>query len=179
MKSLWRIDLYRKPRPEQPSPASDLATAALDAALDQLGRVEPRSQLEQHVLDRLQAAMLEESAHASKHEETHRPRWPRLTAVLVGSLACALMVTGSLIRSQKTPQALPPTFPLAHAENGVGTAEASHITAHPVLAPAGKARAEESGNQTQAKESQPKIAAQAHPAKIADRHTSSAIAGQK
>lgn len=179
MKPLWRMDIYRKPRPEQPSPASDLATAALDAALDQLGRVEPRSQLEQHLLERLQVAMLEESHRAAEREEAHRSRWPRLTAVLAGSLACVLIVTGSLIHSQKTPQALPPTFPLARAQNGVGTAEASHITAHPVLAPAGKARAEESVNQEPVKQSQPKTAAQDHSAQIARRHTSSEIAGQK
>lgn len=115
---------------------------ALDATLRRLGNTTPDPQMNERLLRRLRTAALEDAAPRSM---PHWPalHWPRLAAAaLAGSFACTLIVFGSLAHSHTVAQQAPPMLELARPQNGVSTASASHIAAHPVPAP-GKGRAHE------------------------------------
>jgi hypothetical protein len=126
-------------KPRSSNPISAPAHPALDAALRQLGHATPDPQMNERLLRRLRAA--------ARAGATPRfiIRWPRLAAAaLAGSFACALIVTGSLAHSHTVAQqAAPPMLQLVRPQNGVSTASAAHIAAHPVPAPPGKGRAHE------------------------------------
>lgn len=117
------------------------ANPVLDAALRRLGSATPDPAMRERVLRRLRTAAME---NAAAHQ-SYRWGWPRLAAAaLAGSFACTLMVVGSISHSHAVArQSPPPMLQLVRSQNGVSTADASHITAHPVPAPPGKGRAQE------------------------------------
>jgi hypothetical protein len=115
------------------------STPALDAALRHLGSATPDPQMHDRLLRRLRTAAFTDAAPRAGL------RWPRLAAAaLGGSFACALIVTGSLAHSRTVAQqTAPPMLQIVRPQNGVSTASAAHIAAHPVPAPPGKGRAHE------------------------------------
>jgi hypothetical protein len=117
------------------------AHPALDAALRRLGSATPDPQMQERVLRRLRTATM----HNAAARQNRSWGWPRLAAAaLAGSFACTLMVVGSISHSHAVAQqSPPPMLQLVRPQNGVSTADASHIAAHPVPAPPGKGRAQE------------------------------------